>query len=104
MAERYYKRNTKTAGDRHTESFDEWGVLNSAKDDGNKPVKHDVVAIGSVDTLFTDSNWRPGPVGTGGGNHPKGDGYSIKPVEPISRTSKGQRKTLGVERGDQWEE
>ncbi len=100
----YTRNNGKNTGDKWTEKGSQF-LLRQGKDDGDKPVQHDVVQVGTKDDIFTNSNWKPGPLTEHGRDGaPQHDSYTTKQVEPLSRTSKGQRKTLGQAGKDQWEE
>mgnify|MGYP001574111709 CR=1 FL=1 len=87
-----YDHIHKTPGDAGSEEFDPYKVLHKAKDDGLKPQHDQSVKYGNefkqACAPWDEASWKPGPVGQGGGNHPKGDGYNTKPVEAASPTGK----------------
>ncbi len=72
------------------------GKLNRVSDDGNKAQHDQSVKYGNefkqACAQWEEKSWKPGPVGTGGGNHPKGDGFNTKPVEAASPTGKYAKK------------
>ncbi len=96
------QKHGKSSSDQWEESGDQ-NLLRRGKQYGDNPIRHDVVDVGTKDTMFTDDYWTTGPVGRGSGK-PASEGHDTKPVEALSRTSKGQRKTLGSKRGDKYEE
>ena len=61
-------------GDRWLEKGEQ-NLLRQGSDDGFKSLKHDVVDVGTRDSMFTNSNWKVGALPRGGEPRyaPKGD-------------------------------
>ena len=78
----YRKQNYKSVGDKWAEGSDEWGVLHTGKDDGDKAARDiSTSEFKTASDPWSHDTWKPGVVSRGGKPRyaPKGDAGTKSP-------------------------
>lgn len=89
------KGGRQSFGKKNADFFEEKGeqnLLRPGRDDGFSAPRHDVVDIGTADNMYSNSDWKVGPMPRGGAPRyaPTGDGgtHQVKAASPTGKYAK----------------